>query len=1311
MIKAKFIRQYTEWYEGVENLNNGKSRQSGYYPRASLVELSELLNIERLFIVAEPGHGKTTLINQLITYFNDNGILYKYAIGLGSDKIVLDSDTEYLIFDALDESKDVVPTFIELLKLCEDNNVKLIVSNRLHYINMIQHLLKATQFQFIKLLPFDEYQVRSFLIDKLEELQYSAEQINQIIENSKGNSPKSILRTPRYLNEFSDYILKDKIAPENIIKLSKSDLFEKVIYYKLEHDTSDNKNSKYLTKRVLERLALVMEIHGLNQIHMEDFVTFLDQTDSNISLIFLNSVDLEDLLCRVMKKTDDMLQFEHTEFQEYMAAKELSRMGYRFQTVYDLMVDNNLQVLKNNWIDVLTFAVEIQPEFSKPLLSFIEVNKNGNIDEKLVELLLNIPATNFDDNFKNLFFDVVGNYYYSRGKIIFHTYFQLANYFTKSRSEILIPYYGIDQLKDSVTHIQSNQILLIEALAEQNRLSMNDKSNWVSYLVNLVQKDEFYSMQSTIFRTLVALNDTEAVLELIPVFEQKPDYILNNLFYALSQLVPNDLETSKLITRCLTSGRRVDNIDTLINRITDKDRITDFFNSLNGSLSILDSDRFRFGVGFYSLFEQIEILNSKELNNTVYQFICNVFQHRQYIHQMSSITELSFKYCLKHQQGFLKKMMSFPTFLQSIDVIIEIIALDLDLKTFKTIEKFILSSDNAWRLDRVIYKIKHKLEPIKDHEVYLYINRKYLLPWSKTKPQEEKPVTKTAIEEIRDYYLEDKKYFNPALFPKFIEKFDEIYAELEDSDKAYLLDIIDIVLHNYDPDVFRIEINEVKGNQTSFSHNHDVWFHIELYFKTAYLLESREILQKYRVKFIKTIPRLDIFEHKRLDLVENIVEIIGGLSETDLKTIYTFCIERKDDMLALSGRSFAEIAYRLNIHTLKPILLKLLKNSKVKLFEKQEIVKAFGELAENKSDLNSLTRIFKTSVHDELKDIANSYLVSKFKDPAAISWRFEELKNRRTPFDTDIKYNGARSVSYFEQELDRPEFPKCFYGLSEQSIKTKMLDLLNFSFQIRDTKPFFRYSTYLQSIVYTYFQPNINSVLIAELRKIASSFPIIEQTYSFNNTLDKMVEELYLQQKKNEPFSTAVHSANEILSKTYLPIQSIQELKELILKIFNNEIKILIENDGFYRLSDQLINDPQSQSSIVTEAIIQKTLKIALGKALLENGLRKTDIHREVESMDGKKYDYLISYGLFGPVMVELKLMHNDEIQKPGKRKEYKHKLTQYLRANGDNGIYAIFQIYDNPAQQIRYQKMLSEYKDINGLEIIAMQCFNKSSK
>ena len=105
--------------------------------------------------------------------------------------------------------------------------------------------------------------------------------------------------------------------------------------------------------------------------------------------------------------------------------------------------------------------------------------------------------------------------------------------------------------------------------------------------------------------------------------------------------------------------------------------------------------------------------------------------------------------------------------------------------------------------------------------------------------------------------------------------------------------------------------------------------------------------------------------------------------------------------------------------------------------------------------------------------------------------------------------------------------------------------------------------------------------------------------------------------------------------------------------------------------------------------------------------MRKTDIAREVESLDGKKYDYLISYGLFGPIVVELKLMNNKEIQRPSERKSYKEKLKKYLRANNGLGVYAVFDVKNNASELKHYKKMLTEYNDIDGLTVLSLNCIS----
>ncbi|WP_345948984.1 hypothetical protein ABDD95_19240 [Mucilaginibacter sp. PAMB04274] len=75
-----------------------------------------------------------------------------------------------------------------------------------------------------------------------------------------------------------------------------------------------------------------------------------------------------------------------------------------------------------------------------------------------------------------------------------------------------------------------------------------------------------------------------------------------------------------------------------------------------------------------------------------------------------------------------------------------------------------------------------------------------------------------------------------------------------------------------------------------------------------------------------------------------------------------------------------------------------------------------------------------------------------------------------------------------------------------------------------------------------------------------------------------------------------------------------------------------------------------------------KNIENSVRKVNAGKGFRATDIYPEVESYDDLKYDYLVKYEIYGPVMVELKLLHNDEIQNTNYRNAYKVKLEKYLK-------------------------------------------------
>ena len=501
IIESIKIPQYSHRYNNFNDLNADKPIKKNFLGFAEQIDINELLQLEQVFVIAEPGHGKTTLMEEIKTCFIKQKISYISLNGSDYNGELFESKNgcEYFIFDALDECKDVLPTFIEILRLCKENTLKLIISNRTHYLSMISHLLVKDSFVYYQLLPFSDEQIKTFMDSKIKQLHFLDKDYNEIIKRSKVNSKSSILSVPRYLDEFCKFILKEDKRAEDIKELTKTEIFEKVIYYKLEAEVkrkNENSNQKDLTKRVLERLSLVMEIQELNQISKEDFITFLDQTDSNISLIFLNLVNLDDLLDRVMKRTGDKLQFENSEFQEYLAAKELVRIGHRFQTIYDLMIDKDLQLLLPNWIDVLNFAIELQPEFVKPIIKFIQRRNHEGIDEKLVRIIMDVSPDNFDDKFRNLFFNTIFDYYKAKGKTIYNINDSLAKFVTKSNQLIFTPFFNINKLNDSVIYIQSNQILIIEELLKKHlhKHGFNDvelNNNSISPLINCITKDDF----------------------------------------------------------------------------------------------------------------------------------------------------------------------------------------------------------------------------------------------------------------------------------------------------------------------------------------------------------------------------------------------------------------------------------------------------------------------------------------------------------------------------------------------------------------------------------------------------------------------------------------------------------------------------------------------------------------------------------------------------------------------------------------------------------------------------------------------------
>ena len=105
-------------------------------------------------------------------------------------------------------------------------------------------------------------------------------------------------------------------------------------------------------------------------------------------------------------------------------------------------------------------------------------------------------------------------------------------------------------------------------------------------------------------------------------------------------------------------------------------------------------------------------------------------------------------------------------------------------------------------------------------------------------------------------------------------------------------------------------------------------------------------------------------------------------------------------------------------------------------------------------------------------------------------------------------------------------------------------------------------------------------------------------------------------------------------------------------------------------------------------------------------GLKKVRVDREVALQDNKRTDLLIRYGFCNPIMVELKLLHNKEIQNNKQRQEYKSKFIQYTKAtNACLSVFWVFNVHKKGSNVARFNALKAEYNDLDNTRVLLTDC------
>lgn len=285
-----------------------------------------------------------------------------------------------------------------------------------------------------------------------------------------------------------------------------------------EHDKPVRKeNFKALIKRIIEKIAFIMEISRKDKISKDDLYTIIDELKGNMAHMLVANFDLLFFESRILKETNGILQFGNSEIQEYLAAKELGRQDNIESVLYDVAVQKELKHIYPNWYDVIPHLSYSEGRSD----SFVNVFKlitayESHLENDTFESLLRYvnPSTlgvhQRADLFSNLFdhYQRVPAYIKWRGPIQ-----NLIQECYTSSCNLL----GI--FSDLLNKIQlTNIYTILEGLVENNKLDESVVIYWKDAATTLMETEDSEKQQIAL-NFYYALKDDENLRNLASTFE------------------------------------------------------------------------------------------------------------------------------------------------------------------------------------------------------------------------------------------------------------------------------------------------------------------------------------------------------------------------------------------------------------------------------------------------------------------------------------------------------------------------------------------------------------------------------------------------------------------------------------------------------------------------------------------------------------------------------------------------------------------------------------------------------------------------
>lgn len=487
---------------------------------------------KRVVLLCDAGTGKSTESKRIAAHFSKESSRFHVDLVL-LNKYVNESvpgllcarwnqvpdDRLLIILDGFDEIESQNRnSAVRRIESFADEHPKthILISCRTNFYSQEREHFSGTlkNFQSYTLLDLEQDVIERYLYETLGARKQTFDQaIND-------NELYAHLRSPFYLVRLVELFKQSGSLPR-----SKAGIFEELVQHSLRFDiehfrtTSDLAEKRSSLIETLERLALAMETLGRNYVSDVEYQKIIPDEAAR------------DLVkhCSLWKKNEKETvtwQFEHNNFQEYLAAKVIARQSFSvikdfvsFEPAYPKIIPS--------WVNTLTFLISIVDQKAPLFGSLFDWLKTIE-----PEIIFKFEHDKIDSLTRLTYFKQIFNEYKEKGEPIDSDKFNYRELARFGRSVEAVKFLLTEGENATNADVLANTIHLLQYL----QIPHSQKERATRFLVRHAtdsEQDPYVRQLALDTLADLGLNSKEVLGQIVPVARLSHDYSVRSGLYHL----------------------------------------------------------------------------------------------------------------------------------------------------------------------------------------------------------------------------------------------------------------------------------------------------------------------------------------------------------------------------------------------------------------------------------------------------------------------------------------------------------------------------------------------------------------------------------------------------------------------------------------------------------------------------------------------------------------------------------------------------------------------------------------------------------